>query len=118
MDVASDDEEGWAAVKSWYGDNTEYEGAMPELAYPVDILYETENGNKVFSTIFSSTSDNCVLVLESPILPTSGGLIIGVNPVPPMPPRLDIVKVPPFKSLVNNFLFFALSDKAFISTAI
>ena len=49
MDVASDDEEGWAAVKSWYGDNTEYEGVMPELAYPVDILYETEEGETVIT---------------------------------------------------------------------
>ena len=35
------------AVKFWYGDNTEYEGVMPELAYPVDILYETEEGETV-----------------------------------------------------------------------
>ena len=49
MDVASDDEEGWAAVKSWYGDNTEFEGVMPELAYPVDILYETEEGETVIT---------------------------------------------------------------------
>jgi len=49
MDVASDDEEGWAAVKSWYGDNTEFEGVMPELTYPVDILYETEEGETVIT---------------------------------------------------------------------
>ena len=49
MDVASDDEEGWAAVKSWYGDNTEFEDVMPELAYPVDILYETEEGETVIT---------------------------------------------------------------------
>lgn len=49
MDVASDDEEGWAAVKSWYSDNSEFEGVMPELAYPVDILYETEEGETVIT---------------------------------------------------------------------
>ena len=49
MDVASDDEEGWAAVKSWYSDNSELEGVMPELIYPVDILYETEEGETVIT---------------------------------------------------------------------
>ena len=36
-------------MKSWYGDNTEFEGVMPELAYPVDILYETEEGETVIT---------------------------------------------------------------------
>ena len=47
MDVASDDEEGWAAVKSWYSDNSEFEAVMPELAYPVDIVYELEDGEMI-----------------------------------------------------------------------
>ena len=32
---------------------------------------------------------------ETPKIPTSGVLTIGVKPVPPMPPKLEIVKQPP-----------------------
>ena len=34
----------------------------------------------------------------TPRIATSGALTIGVNPVPPMPPRLEIVNVPPCMS--------------------
>ena len=36
---------------------------------------------------------------DIPRIATSGGFIIGVKYVPPRPPRLEIVNVPPSKSL-------------------
>ena len=47
MEVTGDDEEGWSALKAWYEDNTGYEEVMPELSYPVDIVFETEEGESV-----------------------------------------------------------------------
>ena len=44
MEVTSDDEEGWSLLKNWYEENTGYEEIMPELNYPVDIVFETEEG--------------------------------------------------------------------------
>ena len=32
---------------------------------------------------------------DTPRIATSGALMIGVKPVPPIPPRLEILKVPP-----------------------
>ena len=34
----------------------------------------------------------CMVDRETPRMPTSGALTIGVNAVPPIPPRLEIVK--------------------------
>ena len=42
MEVTGDNEEGWSTLKAWYEDNTGYEEVMPELSYPVDIIFETE----------------------------------------------------------------------------
>ena len=47
MEVTGDDEDGWSALKAWYEDNTGYEEVMPELSYPVDIVFETEEGESV-----------------------------------------------------------------------
>ena len=47
MEVASNDEEGWSALKAWYENNTGYEEVMPELVYPVDIVFEAEEGESV-----------------------------------------------------------------------
>ena len=43
-----------------------------------------------------------------PKIATSGGLIIGVKNLPPIPPRLEIVKVPDVSSFGFNFLSLAL----------
>jgi len=42
--VATDDEDGWQEVKDWYDANPNAEG-RPELQYPVDIVYETNEGD-------------------------------------------------------------------------
>ena len=47
MEVTSDDEEGWSLLKNWYEENTGYEEIMPELNFPVDIVFETEEGENV-----------------------------------------------------------------------
>ena len=47
MEVASNDEEGWSALKAWYENNTGFEEVMPELVYPVDIVFEAEEGESV-----------------------------------------------------------------------
>ena len=43
--VTSDDEAGWAGVKDWYETNPGTE-ERPELQYPVDIIYETNEGDE------------------------------------------------------------------------
>ncbi len=52
MEVLGDDEEGWSVLKAWYEDNSGYEEVMPELSYPVDIVFESEGGEE-FVTIIS-----------------------------------------------------------------
>ena len=42
--VATDDEDGWQEVKDWYDANPESE-ERPTLEYPVDIVYETSEGD-------------------------------------------------------------------------
>ncbi len=42
--VATDDEDGWQEVKDWYDANPESE-ERPTLEYPVDIVYETNEGD-------------------------------------------------------------------------
>ena len=42
--VATDDEDGWQEVKDWYDENSESE-ERPTLEYPVDIVYETNEGD-------------------------------------------------------------------------
>ena len=46
---------------------------------------------------------------ETPSIATSGELTIGVKYVPPIPPRLDIVKHPPCNSSNPIFLLRAFS---------
>ena len=58
MDVTNDDESGWANLKNWYAENTGYEEVMPEINYPVDIVYETENGD---STVTLNTAEEMEL---------------------------------------------------------
>ena len=42
--VATDDENGWQEVKNWYDANPESE-ERPTLEYPIDIVYETNEGD-------------------------------------------------------------------------
>ena len=49
---------------------------------------------------------------ETPRMATSGALMIGVNAVPPMPPRLEIVKLPPCISEANNLPARAFSESS------
>ena len=49
MEITGDDEEGWSLLKDWYEENSGYEEVMPELYYPVDIVFETEEGEAVFT---------------------------------------------------------------------
>ena len=44
-------------------------------------------------------------LLDTPMMATSGGFTMGENAVPPIPPKLEIVNVPPFISL--GFSFFS-----------
>ena len=50
-----------------------------------------------------------MLDLDTPNIATSGGFIIGVKKDPPIPPKLEIVNVPPFNSFGVSLLFRALS---------
>ena len=43
--VSLDNEEGWEMLKSWYDENSGYEEVMPELQYPIQIIYETQDGD-------------------------------------------------------------------------
>ena len=63
--------------------------------------YERERGS-ISLSFFS-------LVRETPNIATSGGFIIGVKKEPPIPPKLEIVNVPPFSSFGVSFLLRALS---------
>jgi hypothetical protein len=49
MEITGDDEEGWSLLKDWYEENSGYEEVRPELHYPVDIVFETEEGEAVFT---------------------------------------------------------------------
>ncbi|CSD53292.1 Uncharacterised protein [Vibrio cholerae] len=57
--------------------------------------------------------------LDTPKIATSGALTIGVNAVPPMPPRLEIVKQPPCMSAAVSLpprAFFETSASSFDSS--
>jgi hypothetical protein len=43
IEVAADDEESWTELKSWYDENESEQ--EPELQYPVEIVYRTEQGS-------------------------------------------------------------------------
>ena len=43
--VETDDEGSWDELKDWYDENEGYEEVRPELEYPVDIVYETDEGD-------------------------------------------------------------------------
>ena len=47
---------------------------------------------------------------DTPRIATSGALMMGVKAVPPMPPRLEIVKQPPCMSSGGSFPARAFSD--------
>ncbi len=44
IEVETDDEQGWSDLKLWYEENDDAE-QRPILQYPVDIIYETEEGD-------------------------------------------------------------------------
>jgi len=68
--------------------------------------------------IFSSFQTGLIAERVTPRIATSGGLTIGVKLVPPMPPRLEIVKVPPDISAGPSFPSRALPESSFSSAAI
>lgn len=43
--VENDDENGWDELKTWYEENSGFEDSKPAMEYPVDILYESEDGD-------------------------------------------------------------------------
>ena len=51
-----------------------------------------------------------IAALDTPRIATSGALMIGVNAVPPMPPRLEMVKPPPCMSAPGSLPARAFSD--------
>ena len=57
--------------------------------------YDKEMGRNVFSVIFPLFITSLFWKFDSARIATSGGLIIGVKPNPPIFPRLDTVKVDP-----------------------
>ena len=58
-----------------------------------------------------------MVALETPRIATSGALTIGVKPVPPMWPRLEMVKQAPCMSSAVSFLSRALAASAAASAA-
>ena len=64
----------------------------------------------IFSTISLFSSSKTLFDRDTPRIATSGGLIIGVKPVPPIAPRLDMVNVAPLRSFSLR-VFFLLEDK-------
>ena len=59
-----------------------------------------------------------MLERDTPKIATSGQLIIGVNIVPPMPPRLEMVKQPPCISSILSLRSRALVESSIKSRAI
>ena len=49
--TVQDDEDGWSDLKNWYDENEGYEEVRPEMQYPVDITYTTEEGTSTTVTI-------------------------------------------------------------------
>ena len=47
--VTNDSEEGWNILKNWYEDNPGYEEVRPEFEYPVNILYQREEGDQTIT---------------------------------------------------------------------
>ena len=43
--IQTDDGGSWDELKNWYDENEGYEEVRPELGYPVDIVYETDEGD-------------------------------------------------------------------------
>ena len=58
------------------------------------------------------------LILEIPRIAASGEFTIGVNPTPPIPPRLEILKLAPSISVVFSLPFLAALPRASSSDAI
>jgi len=58
------------------------------------------------------------LLRATPRIATSGAFTIGVKFVPPMPPKLEIVKQAPLMSAMLNFLSRAFAARLPISVAI
>ena len=52
--VTNDGEEEWNILKNWYEENYGYEEVRPEFWYPVDIIYQTEDGSNTTATINSN----------------------------------------------------------------
>ena len=59
--VEANDEENWEILKSWYDYNPGYEEVRPELQYPIQLIYETTDGDSVVDVI----SDSAMLIAKS-----------------------------------------------------
>lgn len=61
--TVEDGENGWDELKDWYDENEGYEEVRPELQYPVDIVYETEEGDSTITVNndeeMESAKDEC-----------------------------------------------------------
>ena len=44
--IIVEDEGGFRAIRNWYIENEEYDEEKPEIQYPVDIVYQTEEGDE------------------------------------------------------------------------
>ena len=63
--ITVENEEGWYLIRSWYGENGEAE-EEPILQYPVDIVYDSENGevtdtinnNEELEAVYESCDDD------------------------------------------------------------
>ena len=45
-DVEVEDEDDYMAIRNWYVENGEYDEEKPEMEYPVNIVYITEDGEE------------------------------------------------------------------------
>ena len=55
--VETDDEGSWDELKDWYDENEGYEEVRPELEYPVDIVYETDEGDVTVTINYEEEMD-------------------------------------------------------------
>jgi hypothetical protein len=42
IEASSDDEFGWSEIKNWFNNNSDFEIQIPEIEYPVDIVYNDQ----------------------------------------------------------------------------
>ena len=62
--------------------------------------YDIDNGNISLGSKSLPFHLGFISDFETPKIATSGALTIGVNAVPPIPPKLEMVKQPPYLPLL------------------